>query len=73
MFCSPFPEPLPLLGSPHCCPWWSHLADSHLLGFVLQEKVHQLVQIILSADLEGLGNRGTRLASLRDIAGGEAK
>lgn len=69
----PFPGPLALLGSPHCCPWWSHLTDSHVLGFVLQEKIHQLVQVILTVNLEGLGSRGTRLAFLKDVTGGGEK
>lgn len=66
MFCSPSPGALALLGSTHCCSWWSYLAESHLLGFVFEEKIHQLVQVILTVDLEGLGSRGTTLTSLKD-------
>lgn len=51
------PGALALLGSPHCYSWWSHLAESHLLAFVFKEKIHQLVQVILTVDLEGLGSR----------------
>jgi len=68
--------PLPLSWTPGSAglpPPRSHLAGCHLLGFVLQEEIHQLVQVFLTVDLEGLGSRGTRLASLRDITRGEAE
>lgn len=65
IFCSPFHMCPALLGSPHCCPWQSYLAESSFLGFVLQEEIHQLVQVILTVNLKGLGSKRIWLASLR--------
>lgn len=64
-FCCPFHTWPALLGSPHCWPWQSYLAESFFLGFVLQEEVHQLVQVILTVNLKGLGSKRTWLALLR--------
>lgn len=57
MFCFPFSQHWlsPLL------PLQSYLAERRLLGFALQEEIHQPLQVILAVDLEGLGSRGTSL------------
>lgn len=57
MFCFPFSQ----RGLSPLLPPQSHLAERRLLGFELQEEIHQALQLVLAVDLEGLGSRGTSL------------